>query len=207
MDQKFFGKLIFPAFSNLVWKLENKKKILYLSFDDGPTPGLTESILEILAHYSVPALFFLEGRKIAENIRKLKSLNFEKHKLGNHGYYHLPMILKSKQHIENEIFLTDQLIIKHFGVIPKLFRPPYGIFGPGLYRMLKIIQKDMLLWSLMANDFKWDKDKTYEHLVKNLEAGDIIVFHDSEISKNVVQAVLPDFLDYCQKNEYTFKLV
>ncbi|MEJ2535688.1 MAG: hypothetical protein P8048_01285 [Calditrichia bacterium] len=50
MDQKKFGKLIFPAFPNLVWKLENKKKILYLSFDDGPTPGFTEAILEILAH-------------------------------------------------------------------------------------------------------------------------------------------------------------
>lgn len=207
MDQKKFGKLIFPAFPNLVWKLENKKKILYLSFDDGPTPGLTEAILEILAHYDVSALFFLEGRKIAENIPKLKSLNFENHKLGNHGYNHIPMILRSKQHLENEIFLTDQLIIKHFGVIPKLFRPPYGIFGPGLYRMLKTIQKDMLLWSLMANDFKWDKDKTYDYLVENLEAGDIIVFHNSEKSKKVVTAVLSRFLEYCQKNEYTFKLL
>ena len=82
MGQKFFGKLIFPSFSNLVWKLENKNKVLYLSFDDGPTPGLTDTILEILEQYDIPAVFFLEGKKIAEHVSMVKSWNFAPHKLG-----------------------------------------------------------------------------------------------------------------------------
>ena len=207
MGQKFFGNLVFPSFLNLVWKLENKNKVLYLSFDDGPTPGLTDTILEILEQYDIPAVFFLEGKKIAEHERMVKSWNFAPHKLGNHGYNHLPMILAGRNFLLKEIELADRLINTHFGAVPKFFRPPYGVFGPGLYHLLGNMNKDLILWSLMANDFKWEKERVYEHLVKNLEPGDIIVFHNSEESKTVVPEVLPAFLDYCFKNEYVFKLI
>lgn len=207
MLHKSFGQIIFPSFTNLIWRLENKNKVIYLSFDDGPIPNLTSTILEILTEFQVQAHFFLSGGKIAENVGKLNHLDFSNHRLGNHGYHHFPMILQSKKKIHEEIIETDKLIYHHFGITAKLFRPPYGIVGPGLYKLVNQLNKDLVLWSLMSNDFKWEADRVYSQLVKNLESGDIIVFHNSEKNAEVTVKTLPKFLHFCQKNGYKFNLL
>jgi len=201
---KELANFIYPAFTNLIWQLPKKKKVVYLTFDDGPFPPATAEILQILAEYRVPATFFLSGKMIFRHRYQLKSLDYENHRLGNHGFSHSPLIGLSKKKIYSELQITDRLLMKYLGKATPLFRPPFGIFGPAVNKIINSLGKDLILWSLISNDFKWSAERVREHLIENLESGDIVVFHDSPKSRKTTLKVLPDFLTYCQNEGYEF---
>ncbi len=201
---KTLGKIVFPAFTNLIWQLPRNKKCVYLTFDDGPFPPATEEILKILSESRAPATFFLNGKSISEHRNDLSDLDYRGHILGNHGFFHNPYFFVSGKKLEKEIRETDHLIAEHFAVLPRLFRPPYGVFGPGVLRTLEFLNKDMVLWSLMSNDFKWSASRIFSFLRENLESGDIVVFHDSPQSQRTTLKVLPEFLKFCRAEGYEF---
>ena len=202
---KTLAKIIFPGYRNLVWQLPRKQKTVYLTFDDGPYPKAITPILDVLSEYSARAIFFLSGEMIQKYQKDLCQLDLNQHKLGNHGFYHIPLLFSSVKKICQEISHTDKLIYNNFGISTNLFRPPFGIFGPGLLRSMEVLRKDLILWSLMCNDFKWSPDRIKNHLEENLQSGDIVVFHISQKSYRTTLKVLPDFLLYCQNNGYQFK--
>jgi peptidoglycan/xylan/chitin deacetylase (PgdA/CDA1 family) len=204
---KSFAKPFFNAFPGITWKRFGTPNNLYLTFDDGPDPEITPAVLNILREFKVSALFFLRGEMLKQHSAILRDIDYQGHRLGNHGFHHVPLIMKLSQVLKNEILETDRLIEKHFGKRPHLFRPPYGIWGPGLRRHLKLMKKDLVLWSLMSNDFKWEAEKVLGHLKTNVSGGDIIVFHDNKAAQNSIIQVLPEFLDYCRSNGFSFQLL
>jgi peptidoglycan/xylan/chitin deacetylase (PgdA/CDA1 family) len=201
------GRIVYPAFSNLIWRLPEKINTLYLTVDDGPYPDITQYILNVLDCRKIPATFFFCGMIVNRYQKQLMKLDFKNHQIGNHGYYHYPFIFNKKKRMSTEIKLTDDLITKVFNIHTKLFRPPFGIWGPALNNILEDENKDLVLWSLMSNDFKWEPKKVYNHLIRNLQSGDIVVFHNSPKSKLTMEKVLPDFLDYCIEKKYRFKIL
>lgn len=201
---KEIANIIYPAFTNLVWQLPKKKKVLYLTFDDGPFPPATAEILRILDHYNVPAIFFLSGKMIFRYRHQLASLDYRNHRLGNHGYSHQPLLGLSKRKIFSELQLTDRLMMKYMGQATSLFRPPFGIWGPAAYQIANSLGKDFILWSLMSNDFRWSAKKVQEHLIRHIKSGDVVVFHDAPSSYKTTLQVLPDFLEHCRKEGYEF---
>lgn len=203
---KTFGRIIFPAFTNLIWQLPRPNKELFLTFDDGPFPPVTRQVLDILKQFQVPATFFLSGEMIYRYRHHLSALDYHAHRVGNHGFYHHPYFLTGEKKMTAEIRLTDSLMQDRLGVTAKYFRPPYGFFGPGLNRVLQRTGKDLILWSLMSNDFKWTAGKVLNHLKNSLESGDIVVFHDSARAAETLLAVLPGFLTYCRNEGYRFRL-
>ncbi len=204
---KTMGNLIFPAFQNLVWRLPSRQKTVYLTFDDGPHPSVTPAVLEILRNYRVPAVFFLSGEALYRYHHALKGFTYRTHRLGNHGFYHRPYFCRSSARLFREICFTDSLIRRFWGEPTSLFRPPYGIFGPALNRALEESGKDLVLWSLLSNDFKWEASRVLEHLQGQLQPGDVVVFHDSRSSAKTIVKVLPDFIDFCIRSGFRFGLV
>ncbi len=201
---KFFGQIAYSTVNNLVWRLPSKQKTLYLTFDDGPYPEATAQILKILNEFKVPATFFISGHNLFRFRRKADSLDYTFHKLANHGYYHHAYTLRPPEVMKNEILLTDRLIRRLLGTPSTLFRPPFGIFGPGLNKGLSELGKDLVLWSVMSNDYKWEAERVNKFLQKQVAAGDIIVFHDSPKSWKTTIDVLPVFIQKAIKNEYRF---
>jgi peptidoglycan/xylan/chitin deacetylase (PgdA/CDA1 family) len=202
---KLLAKLVLAAFPEVTWKRSSNRKDIYLTFDDGPDPEITPLILDILKQYKVAALFFLQGEKLRQYSGKLKKINYHGHRLGNHGFHHMPLILRSSETLKYEILETDRLIERNFGMHPIMFRPPYGIWGPALRNQLNSMKKEMVLWSLMSNDFKWEAERVLTFLKKKVSGGDIIVFHDTLASRNTILPLLPDFLEFCQRNGFNFQ--
>lgn len=203
---KKLGHIFYPAFTNLVWQLSHKKKVVYLTFDDGPYPPATGPILSLLAQYQASAVFFLSGEMIFKYRHEINRLNYQGHKIGNHGFFHRPYLCLATAKISKEIQTTDRLIVRYLGTSAKLFRPPFGIFGPALNKILNKLNKDLTLWSLMSHDFKWDAWRVTEFLQGNLQSGDIVVFHDSPKAHYTTLSVLPEFLEFCKSRGYQFRL-
>ncbi len=68
INMRFFymSRWFSSFFPTLLWQKKTEEKIIYLTFDDGPIPEITEWILDILIEYQAKATFLCVG----DNIRK-----------------------------------------------------------------------------------------------------------------------------------------
>ncbi len=102
------------------------KKMIALTFDDGPNTGTTVEILNVLEEYDVPATFFVNGMHINEEsgpvLRRMVEQGCE---IGNHGQNHLYMGKLTAEEIQAEVQQVQDLVEQYAGVRPQFFRPPY----------------------------------------------------------------------------------
>ncbi|HQV33047.1 MAG TPA: polysaccharide deacetylase family protein, partial [Calditrichia bacterium] len=134
----------------------------------------------------------------------LDQLDYDGHVIGNHSFHHIPHFGIRGRHLAREIDATDRIILTEFGRLARVFRPPYGIFGRALFPVLKSTGKTMVLWTVMAYDFKWSSGKILDHLRKNVRPGDIVVFHDSPQTQEVLMNIIPPFVEYCRSRNWKF---
>lgn len=201
----FLAKL-FPA---ALWQgprqeKENEKHV-YLTFDDGPFPGATEYIMDTLKRHEVRATFFLLGRQVRKHPLLAKKLVEEGHDIGNHGYAHLGGLFTSQEKYLDDADLADSLIKGIGGEKPRLFRPPYGIFTPWLYRSLKK-RYQVVMWDVITGDFDstLSREACLQKAIKNTRPGSIVVFHENAKSLPKLKYVLPKYLEALKNEGYHF---
>ena len=210
-----FVKVVFP---NFIWNINTKNKELYLTFDDGPTPEITDWVLSTLKVYNAKATFFCIGNNIEKHPEMFQTIINEGHTIGNHTYNHLKgWKHKAKDYI-NDVSLTQSLIdstIVNLEVanqkssISPLFRPPYGKFKSKQSKQLQELGYKIVLWDVLSYD--WDSSVTEETCLKNVtsaaEEGSIIVFHDSVKASRNLKYVLPKVLEYYSERGFEFKSI
>lgn len=192
--------LIRKLFPRYVWRLPNDENKVYLTFDDGPTPEITTWVLDQLDAYQAKATFFCIG----DNIRKFPEIYHDVisrgHQIGNHTYNHLNGWKTVTSHyIENTFEWEEYAATK-----PLLFRPPYGKIKKK--QAQKLMQKGyrIVMWDVLSADFdaSISPEKCLENVVKNIESGSIVVFHDSEKAFKNLQYTLPQTLRYLKEKGY-----
>jgi peptidoglycan/xylan/chitin deacetylase (PgdA/CDA1 family) len=183
---------------SLVWNIPTKEKKIYLTFDDGPIPELTEEILQILTSYQAKATFFCVGENAQRYPHLLAKILDDDHLIGNHSQQHISgWKTATKDYIENVHQASES-------IKSSLFRPPYGQIN---YQQIKSLKKDfkIIMWSLLSGDF--DTGLTKQQCLFNAlqsKPGDIIVFHDNIKAKEKISYVLPRYLEHFSKMGYEF---
>ena len=170
---------------------------IFLTFDDGPTPGITNRVLTLLDEYNAKATFFCLGKNVVSFPELFQEIKDKGHSIGNHSYSHLNG-WKTKRKDYYEDIQKANLILDS-----KFYRPPYGkitflqwIF---LRRKFRII-----FWTNLSRDYDLSKsvDYVFKRVKKASHAGAVIVFHDSEKSWPVLQKVLPLYLDFLKSKNF-----
>ena len=187
--------------SDFTWRIQNSNKI-YLSFDDGPTPEITEQTLEILNKKNIKATFFCLGRNVERFPCIYKKILKNGHKTGNHTYSHLNGWKTNYTEYINDIDLAGNYIKT------KLFRPPYGKIKP---RQLKYTKQQykIIMWDVLSGDFnpQFTPDYCLNNVLKFTKQGSIIVFHDSiKASKNMLYT-LPRIIDHFLNKGFKFDTI
>ncbi len=194
-----FLRWIYP---NAIWHLPSDRKILYLTFDDGPTPFITEKVLELLDEYKAKATFFCIGKNIEQHPGIFNLIKEKGHHIGSHTYSHLNG-WKSK----TEEYINDYMKGRELSQ-SNLFRPPYGRI---LLKPLQVIQKQdkVIMWDILSKDYDNDlsPEEVYANVTRNLGPGSIIVFHDNEKAKNNLLVVLPRILVYLSQQGYALEAI
>ncbi len=186
----------------LIWDFAAEDKTLYLTFDDGPCPGVTERVLEILDKYQAKATFFCLGEKVRLHPQLFETIKTKGHAVGNHTYNH-----KNGWKVSTKDFIRSVKQAEQY-IKSDLFRPPYGkIRTP----QLKLLKKDykIIMWSVLSGDFDENipKEECWQNVMNNAYPGSIIVFHDSyKASVNMLYA-LEMCLEHFSKNGYDFKAI
>lgn len=175
---------------------------IFLTFDDGPTPGITNQVLAFLSHYNAKATFFCTGKNVIENQELFQEIEHAGHLTGNHGYSHLNG-WTTKKSIYTEDCYKATLIIPN-----KIFRPPYGKITPGQYSILK---KDftIYLWTALSWDFHpvVSPELCLKKAKKHLYPGSILVFHDTEKASGKLIYTLPRLLEIGLNKGYQFDIL
>ena len=194
-------RVLISLFPSCTWKVKTWDKVIYLTFDDGPHPEITPWVLCELQKYNAKATFFCVGDNVKKFPEVFNKTIAEGHAVGNHTMHHVKgWQLSDEAYIEN--------IREASGLIPsQLFRPPYGRIKP---RQLKKISSDyrVIMWSKLSRDYDSGLNlKESLTAMKEVKAGDIIVFHDSEKAFPQLKHLLPQLLAYYKENGYMMEVL
>jgi peptidoglycan/xylan/chitin deacetylase (PgdA/CDA1 family) len=198
-----FIKTIFP---NYIWEIPNDEKKVYLTFDDGPIPEITEWTLAQLKKHNAKATFFCIGDNIQKYPEVYQKVIEHGHAIGNHTFNHLKGWETSlEDYIENtkkcsETMSNQQLKTENF----QLFRPPYGKIKPSQAKTLRKLGYKIIMWDIISMDFDQNisPEKCLDNVLKNIESGSIIVFHDSVKAWKNLEYVLPKTLAFLNEKEF-----
>ena len=203
-------RLIPMLYRNQIWSFSSKEKNIYLTFDDGPSPEITDWVLDTLDKYNAKATFFCLGKNIELNPDIFKRITGNGHSIGNHTYDHLNGWKTPNKDYVNSILKTAEIIDQLIGPNnSKLFRPPYGKINRTQTKSLVKINYRIIMWSVLSADFDnaIDDVTCLNNVIRNSKNGSIIVFHDSVKAFDKLQIVLPKVLDHFSRNGYSFNAI
>ncbi len=188
--------------ANIISNGPRDKKILALTFDDGPHPIYTNEILDLLEKYNVKATFFILGKHGELYPEILLRQKKEGHEIGIHSYNHINMRSAKVELVESEFNKTQEVIYKNIKEKAKVFRPPYGTYNQKVYDIAVKNQCKMVLWTYYQDSRDWSNpgaDKIVETVISQARNGDIILFHDhNEASENqtieAMKIILPELI-------------
>ncbi len=179
-----------------------RKKELALTFDDGPHPGYTTRLLEILAQHKITATFFVVGEmaeKSPELIRAEQAAGME---IGNHTYHHVSLPKIPAEFVYDEIKACGEVIRSITGQPADWFRPPGGQYDTTVAEASQALGYTMALWTNDPGDYAHPKpDALLKKTLDKLTPGGIILLHDG--IEETIQ-ILPALLETAQKQGYRF---
>lgn len=185
----------------VTWRYVAKRKVVYLTFDDGPIPESTPWTLDLLEEKGVKATFFCVG----DNVRKYPNLYArilkQGHGVGNHSYNHIngwtSLTSNYIYNIDKAAHLVDS----------DLFRPPQGLLRLAQAKHLSQRYK-LIMWDVLSGDYRVDitPEECLKRVVDYARPGSIIVFHNHVKSESNMRWVLPRAIDILRDRGYDFDL-
>lgn len=205
--------------TNINTLINNKEKIAYLTFDDGPNALVTPKILDILKSENVKATFFVLGKHVETYPDIVNRAYNEGHYIANHGYSHNNSLLyKSEENFINEVKQTDIAIGKAIGIndyCSYIFRFPNGYMSSlnkekkkKAVNLLSKMNYNYLDWNCLNNDSikKYNKEQLLNNLKKSSKNKNtlVILMHDTkDVSDS--STVLKDSINYLKLQGYKFQ--
>lgn len=195
----FLLRSVYPEFQ---WRIDTTDPTIYLTFDDGPIPDVTEFVLEQLDKFAAQATFFCIG----DNVRKHRDVFYQVieagHLIGNHTFNHLNgWKTDDSDYIQNIDLCRIQM-----GIETGLFRPPYGRIRKS--QAVEILdQYRVVMWDVLSGDFDptLAPEVCLRKTLQYTEPGSIVVFHDSIKAFPNMRYALPRVLRYFSMRGYEFR--
>lgn len=190
-------------FGTIVPRVETGRKVVALTFDDGPDVPREREVFAALG--GTKATFFLIGAAIRENPAAAARIVAAGHEIGNHSYHHDRMLLKSQAYIANEIESTDALIRAAGWNGPILVRPPYGKKLVGLPWYLAKHNRINVMWDV---EYRNENERNAEvtKVVDSVRPGSIILMHPWYRNANT-RAAIPLVIQRLREKGYDFVTV
>jgi peptidoglycan/xylan/chitin deacetylase (PgdA/CDA1 family) len=154
---------------------------LALTYDDGPNDPDTWKLLEVLSRRNVKATFFVLGRFVRQKPEIARALAAAGHVIGNHSWDHPRLIFASNVELCRQVERTQTAIFDACGVVPSLFRPPYGGRRPGTLNTIRLQGLEPVMWNVTCYDWQSrSADEVVAHARRQIRGGDVILLHDGD---------------------------
>lgn len=193
-------RLLFPE---AVWRLNRRRRrVVYLTFDDGPIPEVTPWVLDLLDAEGIKATFFMVGDNVRRYPEVFEEVKRRGHSYGNHTMHHLQGFKVTSMTYMRDITEADRLIDSH------LFRPPHGIIR---WRQAKAVKSryNIIMYDLVTRDYskRLRPNQVFDNVRRYARPGSIIVFHDSLKAERNMKAALPLAIKWLKNEGYEFDVL
>lgn len=192
-------RLLFPE---AIWRIKHPhRRVVYLTFDDGPVPEVTPWVLDTLDRYGVRATFFMVGDNVCRHPELLEEVRRRGHSYGNHTMHHLQGMRVKARNYWRDICEADALIES------PLFRPPHGIMR---WKQAAAIKRhyNIIMYDLVTRDYsrRLTPARVLDNVRRYARNGSVIVFHDSLKAERNMRVALPAAIEWLQSEGYGFEV-
>lgn len=178
------------------------KKLVVLTFDDGPSNLTTPKLLDILSEKDVPATFFMLGNMARGNPDIVKRMEREGHTVASHTMYHQNLVRLPAEAVQADVNEAKTVIKSIVGHSPIYVRPPYGNINDNVRAA---VNRPMILWSVDTEDWlSKNPESIIATAMSEVHDGAIILMHD--IYPTSVDAV-PALVDTMRSAGYEFATI
>lgn len=194
-------------FPKVWWKRPVRDKTIFLTFDDGPIPEVTEFVLAQLHQYAAKATFFCVGENVERYRGIAQQIAAAGHVLANHTYHHVKAWQYAPETYLQEVAHCQEVLQTTIGSSKKpLFRPPHGQLTRAHLRML-IPTYQVVMWSSLTYDFDHTllPEACLRKAISVIKPGSIVVMHDSLKAERNLRYVLPRLLRHFSDLGYSFQ--
>lgn len=197
-----FLPLLFPQW---IWTLPRGGKRIALTFDDGPHPQTTPSLLRALEENHISSTMFLGGEQSENRVSLLREIESAGHDIANHGYHHVRHALRGRRYQKESISRTEETLAAAGVSINRFYRPPFGSFDLTTGSILKELGYKGIVWSVIAWDWTAQStDRLWRRIESQLHDGAIIVLHDGHPTTLSMIDVLPRLADAVRERGWVF---
>lgn len=190
-------RLLFPE---AIWRIKHKgRKVVFLTFDDGPIPQVTPWVLDLLDAHGIKATFFLVGDNVRRSPELFEEIKRRGHSWGNHTMHHLQGMKVGTVRYMRDLTEADRLIGS------TLFRPPHGLLRWSQAAGIKN-HYNIVMYDLVTRDYskKLNPEQVLENVKRYTRNGSIIVFHDSLKAERNLREALPAAIRWLKEQGYEF---
>lgn len=192
---KFFNYFLKKA---QISSVNVSSSVVFLTFDDGPEPGIAEFVLDELGKYGYKATFFCRGDNAEKYPHLMERIRREQHAIGNHTFSHLHAYDSSTSEYIKDVMRADEVLHT------TLMRPPHGSLT--LRTWIKLRNRfSIFFWSLNSGDSDlkhFNFDRSISTLCSQTKPGDIVLFHFCHRHENETRKLLPAYLKWLYDNGY-----
>lgn len=193
---------ITSLFKDVVWRLNESERVVYLTFDDGPIPEITPWVIDLLQQEDIPATFFCVGENVMKYPEVYQLILNNGHSVGNHTFNHWQGLKKEDQNFYRNIEKAGMYIDSD------LFRPPHGWLKRSQFHYLKKHFR-IIMWDLISCDYdaRIKPDKVFRNITDFVRPGSVITFHDSIKAKYNLEKTLPHAIHWMKDQGYRFEAI
>lgn len=188
-------------------KLPPEKKVIALTFDDGPWPNTTAKVLDILKKNRIKSTFFVVGQNVKNYPDLTKQIVADGHIIANHTWHHWYHQM-SAEAAAYEVANTGDIIYQTTGVRTSLFRPPGGIMNNGVAAYAKNNKYAVIMWSADSMDYSRPAvPRLMNNIFREAKPGGIVLMHDGGGDRSHTVKALPEIISRFRKQGYEFVTV
>jgi peptidoglycan/xylan/chitin deacetylase (PgdA/CDA1 family) len=191
-------------FGKSICAVPTKRKVLALTFDDGPDMENTPALLALLAGRKVRATFFCIGNRAARQPELLKQIAVAGHEIENHTFLHHPLTnIFSVARLRDDLARAQTEIQRVAGRAPEFFRPPVGLTNPRIFRVTGELGLKVVGYTARGLDRRADApEKIVGRVLRKLQPGAIFLLHDAGVPRERLLAVVTLLLDKLEAGGY-----
>jgi len=187
------------VYPDAIWRMPETASKVYLTFDDGPVYGVTDTVLELLDKEGVKASFFCVGDNVRKNLELFQAIQQHGHTVGNHSMFHRNGLQMPDAEFQADIQEASDFIPSRW------YRPPYGKMKWSQYHWVKQHYR-IALWDVLTEDYRPEVNAAHcvAAVKKYTRPGSLIVFHDSLKARQNVLNALPEAIAFLKDSGYEF---
>lgn len=195
-----------PFFPDILWRVSTQERVLYITFDDGPTDGVTQPLLDVLARFDARAVWFMLGAHATQHPALVHAIMEAGHAVGNHSFSHPSGWSTPPARMEAEFIRTTALLEDLTQQPLRFLRPPYGHFTGPMRRWCLERRQCCTMWDIGPGDYlsSATPDVIARRVLRAVRPGSVLVLHDHPNTKKVTPAALARVLTYLYTEGWRF---